>query len=194
MRFTQLAFMAGVLFLAGCASKPVEPNIAQVDMSASRAVTGSSKRMATEVIFIRDLVTDTVKYRYEVSNRRKLGMDSYIQILQPSYYEIITICTEKNFYQRLAGLIGVEEKEDGTLWARFQTARGNSALFPAQAMNLELMGKEKIVPLNISAINERYCEAVYGEGELNKIPENFASNKEYLSSKKSKKLTLYSYW
>ena len=193
MRNVVLAFSAGLLLLTGCATKTVTPNVIQVDMSATRMVSGKQKPMTAEVVFIRDLASNREKYRYEIGNRRSLGIESYAQVLPPGYYEIVTVCAERNFYNRMAGLLSVDKHDNGSLWARFQTGQGTSALMPAMVMNLELTGTEKIVPLNISAVGGPYCEAVYGEGVLNQPPANEASNNDYIS-KHGKKTKFYSYW
>lgn len=193
MRQTFFILLAGLILLTGCATKTVTPNVIQLDMSATRMVAGNSKLMTAEVIYIKNLANNDEEYRFEVSNRRQLGIDNYVQVLKPSYYEIATVCAEKSFLHRMAGLVGIEKRDNGQLWARFQTALGTSALIPAYVMNLELMGTESIVPLNMSYVGNQQCEALYGEGDLNTTPENTASNQEYLA-KYVKRTTLYSYW
>ncbi len=193
MRIYLTAFILGIVFLTGCATKPPAPMVAQLDMSAYRKLEGSSKLMVAEVIYIQELISKSELYRYEFNNRKKLNMDSYVQILAPGYYQVFTVCTQRNFASRMAGLIEIEKKNDGTMWGRFQTGTGNDVLLPVAEMTLDLQGTETIVPLNMSSLSNSYCNAIYGEGKLNETPQNMPTSEDYLD-KYGKKTTLYGYW
>ncbi|MEJ2043057.1 MAG: hypothetical protein P8X74_04800 [Reinekea sp.] len=184
-------FLACCAVLYGCTSNPAMDPIATLDISAMQKIHGSTNTMVAEIVYVQNLVDKSDLYRFEYNNRRDLDIDNYLIYLKPGYYQVVAICTENNFYWRMAGFLNVEKHNDGTDWARFQSANGTPVLIPALDMNLDLLGGETIKPVNMSASSNHYCEAVYGEGKANSTPLNINTTKNYIQ-RYGKKTKLYS--
>lgn len=175
-----------------CASKSTYT--ANLDMATSRLVSNSqfniAANMTAEVVYVKDLVTQSAFYRFDASDRHRMAIEQYVLLLPLGRYQIVSICAEKTFPKRLAGLKAVQRKSNGQWWAQFQGHTGTDIFLPASAIEVAVNGGENITPVNLSATGSNHCEVTYANEDLNVFPKSFESSAEF-EKKYRKKMTLY---
>lgn len=165
-----------LLFFCACSSQStVDTSSAQVDLAASRNVTLSSNQtvdMTAEIVLISDLATQADRYRFDVQYRSSLNIESFALTLTPGRYQIGAVCTGRNYYQRLTGLIRLEQLQNGIWWARFSTATGSTALLPVTVIDVQLSAGDTLSPVNLHAVSSKECEVIYGMQTIDGAPLN----------------------
>lgn len=193
MRLT-LSLLICLIFFSNCASNGKGNYVGQLDMASSRLVSNPNMNIAAnmtaEVVYVKDLVTSKVIYRLDAGDRHQLDVENHVLDLPLGRYQIASICADKTFAKRLAGLKSVDFRAGSGWWARFQGLTGTEAYLPASSMEVTILGGEKITPVNLSATGQKTCEVTYGEAKPNSLAKTFANTLSF-KNKYRKKIEFY---
>lgn len=194
MRFLLTFIICSLTFLAGCASNGQGNYVGQLDMASSRLVSNPqmniAANMTAEVVYVKDLVTGKIIYRLDAGIRHQLDVEQHILELPLGRYQIASVCAEKTFAKRLAGLKSVDFRSSSAWWARFQGLTGTEIYLPVSSMEVTILGGEKITPVNLSATGQKNCEVTYGEAKPNSLAKIFPSTGDF-KNKYRKKIEFY---
>lgn len=183
IRLTLPSTLLLTLILQSCASNAIDEQFGHLDLSATRTVSsaslGTSMQMTAEIVYVEDLLSGDVLYRYDVIERRQVDIEQEVFTVIPGRYRVGAVCTDSRFSNRMVGLNKLDLKNERDWWAVMATGSGSTALLPATVLDVTLNGGERITPVNMSASGAKGCAPVYGDKPLNRTPEADLSESEY---------------